>query len=86
MGDLELINRVREKGGEMEEERFIIMVISRFLASCSGIKRRGLGVMREGIDGGERGQGKEGVDNPYFFVCGGEERVGNGIRTGYFHK
>lgn len=46
MGDLELTNRVREKGGEMEEERFIIMVISRFLVSCSGIKRRGFGVMR----------------------------------------
>lgn len=45
MGDLELINRVRERG-EMEEERFIIMVISRFLVSCSGIKRRGFGVMR----------------------------------------
>lgn len=39
--------------------------------------------MREGIDGGERGEGKEGLDNSYFLVCGGELRVE--IRTCYFH-
>lgn len=37
--------------------------------------------MREGIDGGE---GKEGLDNSYFLVCGGELRVE--IHPCYFHK
>lgn len=40
--------------------------------------------MREGIGGGERGEGKEGLDNSYFLVCGGELRVE--IHPRYFHK
>lgn len=53
------------------------------MISCDEIKRRGFGVMRDRMDGGER-EGKEGLDNSYFPVCGGELRVE--IHIGYFRE